>query len=662
MSGAIHVPSTTVVSNQETLLQMSGAQQPLFGQGNTIGAGTLGAAVNRNVITTASLAHATATVQGWAERIQTNRNIPSILNDLTAEEKQSVKEQLKEMSLKFSKLDQLIPLFYALTSNRDATVRLILMKFMLQDQLESLKREQYTITPENLMKLKERLQHYYTWVKSEMPSNASSVTPGNTNNLGPINGAMAGQSAGGALNLGTGTLSVVSAGASLPSGVNTINPGLMAAVSASITPNQSAPLTSNPVPAVAPSPPAVTGTANMMVKQGLTPADLKLPPPKKASGSPPISAFPVSAGVDVGMSSTTNTALQQETSKAAQATLSIVSSVPSDQSNLSGSRPLGGTSPTPMATKALDVSNLTSSQLLMAQRPRHVQLLQQQQQQQGTPQNLPLHLQETQQSTPQPLQQVQVQPSPHQQLLSSQPIPIGVITPVTNLAKPLESLSKEDLIQQHKTFQQTPASKQSPAVKLQLHKIQAELAKQHRQEQAPRLGVGLIPSGGTLPTSPGLSMAASSTSTIGNVSINTVQQASQLRHLPVTHTDHMPQIKDLQMQDPKAIPAPQPSEPLEFLTQAYKTLSRVDDAGNVNDETVTHESAFMLHNAFEGFVGKRVGNGLGKDMYDESSRKRSRTDLGDDMVIEMLLCNAEGRSNPFMASFMDWGQEIQASE
>ena len=54
---------------------MAGTQQPIFGQGNIVNAGAPGTTISRNVITTASLAHATSTVQGWIERIQSNRSM-----------------------------------------------------------------------------------------------------------------------------------------------------------------------------------------------------------------------------------------------------------------------------------------------------------------------------------------------------------------------------------------------------------------------------------------------------------------------------------------------------------------------------------------------------------------------------------------------------------
>jgi hypothetical protein len=61
---------------------------------------------------------------------------PNTLNDLNAEQKQAVKEQVNQMMPMYQKLDQLMPVFYALTNNRDATIRLILMVGVVYDRGE----------------------------------------------------------------------------------------------------------------------------------------------------------------------------------------------------------------------------------------------------------------------------------------------------------------------------------------------------------------------------------------------------------------------------------------------------------------------------------------------------------------------------------------------
>ncbi|KAF9920214.1 hypothetical protein BGZ65_011442, partial [Modicella reniformis] len=208
ISSAINVPSTTVVSNQDASLHMTGAQTPVFGQATPVNPGAPGITTNRNVITNISMANANTTVQSLIERVQLNRNQSPILNDLTVEQKQSVKEQMMQMQPMLPQLDRLIVVFNALTNNMEATRRLILMKSMLQDQLESLKHDQYTITPENLVKLKDQLRRYSDWVKSEMPPNGSAVAlgaaamAGTANTISQASGIVTGQ-AGNNPNLGS---------------------------------------------------------------------------------------------------------------------------------------------------------------------------------------------------------------------------------------------------------------------------------------------------------------------------------------------------------------------------------------------------------------------------------------------------------------------------
>lgn len=68
------------------------------------------------------------------------------------------------------RLDQLLPIFLAVTSNVEATKRLILMKFMFQDQLEMLPQNKYVISLEHMQKLREHFTRYFAWIKNAMGS------------------------------------------------------------------------------------------------------------------------------------------------------------------------------------------------------------------------------------------------------------------------------------------------------------------------------------------------------------------------------------------------------------------------------------------------------------------------------------------------------------
>ncbi|KAG0324165.1 hypothetical protein BG004_003527 [Podila humilis] len=85
---------------------------------------------------------------------------------------------MDQMMPLFMKLDKLLLLFYALSNNAEATNRLIRMKFMFHDQLESLKLDKYTITHDNLVKLKDHFQRYVLWVRMEIECMTSKTQTG----------------------------------------------------------------------------------------------------------------------------------------------------------------------------------------------------------------------------------------------------------------------------------------------------------------------------------------------------------------------------------------------------------------------------------------------------------------------------------------------------
>ncbi|KAG9321559.1 hypothetical protein KVV02_008204 [Mortierella alpina] len=573
--------------------------QQAFTQGNLINAsGAPVAAPGRN-IPLASRTAAAAAVQTMVERIQSSRIAPNTLNDLNPEQKQAVKEQVNQMMPMYLKLDQLMPVFYALTNNRDATIRLILMKFMFQDQLDALKLEQYTITPENLSKLKERLQHYFMWVKTEMANNgaAAAAVTGATTTMGQVSGT--GATAG----LATGpTVSAISASGA------PVNIPTSSALAGGFSSNLS---TANPVSAgvissaataVSAQQPSMTpGPVNNVVKVGLTPADLKLPPPRKQNSSPPTSAFPASPRLEPGATSVSTPTNRQRAGSVSN-------------------NGVQGQPDTPKQSKALPAGAATDLSALS-----------------GTG-----------------MQDGQQQPSPA--------IPNGAALQPVNL----ETMTKDGLIQQHQMYQRILAgnglqTKQMILAKMHLQKIQSELAKPHRQEQAPRWGAGVIP--GNTNLSPVMSGTSTSQPLAGLVHPTTTAQQGapqglQTKLLPMEVT---PQIKALQqVHENKVQPVPQ-VDPLEFLTSTYKTLNRMDEHGAVGDEVVARESMFMLHNTFEGFVGKRIGNGPGRDVHDEGPRKRVKRDLEDEAIAEHLLLNEDGRPDALMASYIDWADGIEAA-
>lgn len=68
----------------------------------------------------------------------------------------------------YQRVDQLLPVFLALTNNHEATKRLILMKYLFQDQLDALPQGVFVMTSENMRKLKEQFSRYFVWVKNQI--------------------------------------------------------------------------------------------------------------------------------------------------------------------------------------------------------------------------------------------------------------------------------------------------------------------------------------------------------------------------------------------------------------------------------------------------------------------------------------------------------------
>ncbi|KAG0250708.1 hypothetical protein BGZ95_007119, partial [Linnemannia exigua] len=281
------------------------------------------------------------------------------------------------------------------------------------------------------------------------------------------------------------------------------------------------------------------------------------------------------------------------------------------------------------------------------------QQLQQVSQQSQEPQMV--QVQQAQQQSQQPVLQLPAPPTVLQQQAS--PLPPSANSPARQTGIPLESLSKEDLIRQYHIFKGALsgaplAAKQAVLVKMQLQRIQGELAKPHRQEQAPRLGDGVSPMNGTTgnPTT---------TSPLPISTVSTANQQLSSTPMPVqpTAADLGPQIRELQLQEIKISPS-QPMEPLDFLTLSYKSLARVNEAGIVEDGMP--DPSLVLRSAFEGFVGKRIGNGLGKDMYDEAPQKRRKVDMADADLLNAMLLSSDGQPDAFMASYGDWAHQIPA--
>jgi len=538
---------------------------------------------------------------------------------------------------------------------------------MFQGQIDAMKHDQYTITPDHLAKLRDQLQRYFLWVKTEMaPNGGNMAAPAAGASVGGVTISQAGGLSGGQL-----TNTTLSSGSAVAPGqpVNGIAGYTGIAGAGSLVSNVNANSSTIQQPATA------SVTSGLVVKHGLTPADLKLPPPKRTNNSPPNSSFATSPRTEPGglgsanqLHNTTNLGsaplIRQEHSKSTNPVSLTTSSNTIDKSGITTSE-----SPTASTNLSkLEMPGMTSSQLLLAQRARALQQQQQQQQQQVSQGAQPQQLQQQQQPQLAAVSHLpqQQQHSPHPSVLAA---PNGAGAPPGAQAKAggnaLESLSKDELKQQFQVLQRLLAGNTLPPnqlifVKMQLQKIQTELSKSHRQEPPSRLGVGTGTS-----TAPNLALPATGgllgPPFIPNQQISAQQPTATLNATDMIKPEVAPQLKDLQSTQEMKLHV-QPVEPLEFLATAYKSLVGLDEIGELQDEGVAQESLFILHNTFEGFVGKRAGNGPGKDVYGENPLVQPNPEQHDVAVADMLLWDIDGQPDVLVASFVDWAQDIQTTQ
>ncbi|KAF9168792.1 AT rich interactive domain 5A (MRF1-like) [Actinomortierella ambigua] len=719
--------------------------------------------VVRTPITPAIRAQATAQVQSLVEKFQSNRARSTIITDLTDEQKNQVKELVAQTMQLYMKVDQLLPLFLALTGSKDLTLRLIFMKFVFQDQLEALPKDQYTISPENLLKLKDHMHRYFMWVRTEV----GQLNPG-------VGMAQPGAVASQAPNTTVPQPGVATTANPMMNNIFTANgqanPGTTAAAAAATAATAAAaaagPTQGSPV----------ASGAGVALKPRLTPADLKLPPPKKGTNNAPSpsSTFPTSphSGSTPASTVTTPNLPNQLATAAAAGGTPVIAAATASGAPVPGA-PDTTASPKNMVQSAVspnnniinaaaaaaadigkgpDGANPTSAQLLSVHRARQQQQqtflrLQQQAQQQQLLQGggpggaLQGAVGGAQTSVPggsAAAAGATGGPATTTTTTTAATATAGGARP-PGVAPTLETMTKEELIQQVQAVQRMITANALPAnqilnLKLQLQRVQVELAKPHRQEQQPRFGAAVqhginmaaaaitlaaaaaaaAATGGGEATGAALVAGAippvtTATATMQGVAVAPMTPSpattssgatppvamSSVAAAAATTTattappasDMTPQLKELQFiqqQHHKPV-IPHLMEPLEYLASAYTNLTKLDDHHTQQqqqqqqqqapqDASIARGAQFMLNNVFEGFVGKRVGNGPGKDMYDldpRTARKRQRmmdgaggakaqrtTSYSDTKVAEELLSKDWGLADASISSFLDWAGEV----
>ncbi|AOA61130.1 RNA polymerase II mediator complex subunit [Komagataella phaffii CBS 7435] len=101
----------------------------------------------------------------YAEALQLPIKLKNVTNEITPDQKRAVLDQAKTMIQLSITTENLIPNFFIATKNVEGTRRLIQIKFMLKEVLESLKRNEYLATPNILQRVQTQIHKYITYLK-----------------------------------------------------------------------------------------------------------------------------------------------------------------------------------------------------------------------------------------------------------------------------------------------------------------------------------------------------------------------------------------------------------------------------------------------------------------------------------------------------------------
>ncbi|KAG0163530.1 At rich interactive domain, partial [Apophysomyces sp. BC1034] len=108
---------------------------------------------------------------------RTTRECFPPIEHLSDQEKAAIQQQVFQMIPMHKEIDRLLPVFLAISSNFVATRRLILMKYILEDQLEMIQQNKYILSFADSLKLREELSTYFSWVGNATNATGSMVAP-----------------------------------------------------------------------------------------------------------------------------------------------------------------------------------------------------------------------------------------------------------------------------------------------------------------------------------------------------------------------------------------------------------------------------------------------------------------------------------------------------
>lgn len=160
----------TKAGNEALSVPLSGARNTAASRPTNLAAGNSSASIVQQLLEcggTMGQQKMTSRIRELTERVMHSLMRPVPL-DLPHDQKVMIASLIKSAYPMFSRTNQLICLFYCLTGNEEATIQLIQMRHIFKLQLEGLQQGVFTCAPQTLAKIKEKTSRYFAFVKAQL--------------------------------------------------------------------------------------------------------------------------------------------------------------------------------------------------------------------------------------------------------------------------------------------------------------------------------------------------------------------------------------------------------------------------------------------------------------------------------------------------------------
>ncbi|KAI9250436.1 hypothetical protein BDA99DRAFT_608322 [Phascolomyces articulosus] len=119
-----------------------------------------------------NIAYAKQVVHHLDEQVkERERGVPMGLDNemkLNDKERYEIVELMQDMLPLYERIDDILPVFLQISQSKMATTRLIIMKYMFQDQIKLLDQNKFIFTLDALKKLQDQFMTCFVYVKNEV--------------------------------------------------------------------------------------------------------------------------------------------------------------------------------------------------------------------------------------------------------------------------------------------------------------------------------------------------------------------------------------------------------------------------------------------------------------------------------------------------------------